>query len=158
METILLPRVLPEEELPEPEETDPEQTAQLTEGLTVLSVDELNQKMKDKETFVLSVYLPGCSACAKFAPVVKEASDTGKAEFFAISLSEEGIEKTFLKENVKYTPAVAVIREGELAAVLDAGSDEDIPRFESSDALLEWIGTYIELNEECETACTAFPQ
>ena len=145
-------------ELPEPVETDPDQTAQMTEGLTVLSAEELQQKMDAKETFALSVYLPGCSACAKFAPVVKEASDTGRADFYAISLSEAGIEKTFLKEKVKYTPAVAVIREGEPIAVLDAGKDEDIPRFENADALLEWIGTYIDLKEECETACTAFPQ
>ncbi len=102
------------------------------------SGEEVKQMMADKQTFALSLYLPGCSSCIGFAPVAKEYGDAGLIEFYSMNFNEAA-KVEGLAENISYTPAVILVSDGEVTAVLRPDSDDDLPYFRSTSALSEWF-------------------
>ena len=134
-------------------------------GLTVLSGEELNELSEKKETFAVSVFLPGCSSCISFAPVVKEVADSNQIPFYAVSWNDAKEAGNEIG-TIQYTPSLAVIRDGKMTAYLDASSDDDLQCYKTAEALSEWMQKYVDIEtvkgtaenemEECEDACTAF--
>ncbi len=151
-------------------EAEPENTAEQPEEhnslVKEIDAEGLNELVKNKETFFLSLYVPGCSACASFAPVAEEVAASGQIPFYQMSLIDSGADGTILEDKVNYTPSAALFKDGELQDILDPNSDEDIRYYKTALDLSEWIGTYIEFEpvsgtaendtENCGNACSAF--
>ena len=136
----------------------------LVNDLELINADQLAQMIDRKETFAVSVYLPGCSSCAAFAPVVKEVAASGQVPVYIMSLDDAKENGTVIGEAISYTPSVAVFKDGQLAGWLDASSDADLPHYKNAQSLSEWMGQYIEIDpvtgeadsqiEDCEDACS----
>ena len=140
--------------------------AALTVGLKNLDADTFAEAIKNKETFGVVVYLPGCSSCKSFAPVAIEVAESGQMPIYGLNYQKLKEADAELAELVNYTPAFLLYQEGELIARLDAGRNEDISGFKDAKGLSEWIGSYMEFKtvegtaesevEDCGDACTAF--
>ena len=138
----------------------------ITSGINTLSFDELTNKINTEETFAVMVYLPGCTSCASFAPVVKEVADSDQIPVYAVNYEEIRDTDSELAELVKYTPAFLLFEKGKVVGNLDAGRSDDTESFKNAKSLSEWIGNYIDFKtvegtaegtiEECGQSCTAF--
>ena len=141
----------------------------LVNGLELINAEQLNQKIAQQETFAVSVYLPGCSSCAAFAPVVKEVADSGQIPVYTMSLADAKENNTVIGEKVSYTPSIVLFKEGEVQAFLDASADADLPYYKNAENLSGWMGQYIQIDpvkgeaetqmdEDCEDACSVMPE
>lgn len=132
--------------------------------IVIKSSDELNQMEKDKKTFALYVYLPGCASCASFYPIVKEFAETQQIDIYAVDLTVLFHEENSVSKRVTYTPSMFIYEDGEVLAYLDPQSDEDLPIYHSLEALTSWFSEYVDIeifrsdsyNEisDCENACS----
>ena len=161
-----LHRITPDD-APQPSaEPDTGEASEIPERVPVIDVADLKDKIASGETFFLSLFLPGCSACASFAPVVAELADSGQVPFYAMSLADTDLSGTPLDGKALYTPAAALFKDGTLAAMLDPTSDDDTEYFKTAEQLSEWVGTYLPFEpvagtakndaDTCGEACTAF--
>lgn len=124
------------------------------------SINTLNNMIDNKETFLLLVYLSGCTSCAAFKPIVEELAATKQVDIYSISLNE--VKDKY--PDIKFTPAFLIYKDGELVSYLDANKDEDTKYYENLYNLSTYVSKYldIEVNSsdttnsetECENACS----
>ncbi|MBQ1468166.1 MAG: hypothetical protein IIZ27_06800 [Solobacterium sp.] len=130
-------------EVPETTGTD----TPIISDIPVITAEELNQKVSQGDQFALFIYLPGCVSCRDFSPVISEYEKAGLVDIYAFSLEGVKAGDTILKDEIKYTPAVVIIDQGEIVARLLPDKDEDIPYYKNTENLSEWfhdkIGTEI---------------
>ena len=126
----------------------------------IRNIDTLNKMIEDKETFLLLIYLNGCTSCAAFKPIVEELAATKQVDIYSISLDE--VKDKY--EDIKYTPAFLIYKEGEFVSYLDANKDEDTMYYENLYNLSTYVSKYLDIevnssdttNDEtnCENACS----
>lgn len=86
------------------------------EHLIEISFDELNKKVKNKETFILLISQTDCSHCLAYKPVLKRV--LAKYDIYAYELALDKLEKEEKTElnniaNVSGTPNTVFIFDGE---------------------------------------------
>lgn len=84
-------------------------------SLKKITYDELNQKMKNKETFVLYIGSKDCSHCAEFKPTLETVIKKYKLEVYYIDMSlvsEEQYNAVKEKTGLNGTPTVLVVEKG----------------------------------------------
>ncbi|MEE3424826.1 MAG: thioredoxin family protein [Erysipelotrichaceae bacterium] len=127
-------------------QTEEEETPVVSD-IPVITAEELNAKVSQGDQFALFIYLPGCVSCREFSQVVSEYEKSGPVDIYAFSLEGVKAEDTILNDEIKYTPAVVIIDQGEIVARLLPDKDEDIPYYKNTEKLSEWfhdkIGTEI---------------
>lgn len=112
--------------------------AELVDGLTRLkSQDELNNAVASGEDVVTYVYLPGCSSCAEFAPIVGELARSGKVTTYAIAYGD--LSDISLRKLIGHAPGVIVFSGGKPVASLSADKDEDMVAYRSLKDLTTWL-------------------
>ncbi len=104
---------------------------------------ELNKLEKNSESFLVMVYTTGCFSCMDFEKVLTEFTNEYKLNILRINIKE--IEKTQLKDKIKYTPSLAIYKEGKVYKYLDADSDKDTKYYKNTKNLKEWLDKYIEI-------------
>ncbi len=85
-----------------------------------LPTAELNQKLDNKESFVLYINQTTCSACAEFNPVLKEVKKNYQVEYYDWVVDTDKSEKADIEALVKRlnlpeslaTPTLVIIKEG----------------------------------------------
>lgn len=112
--------------------------------ITDIDKKELKLLEKEKESFAVFVYLPGCSSCAEFKTVLTEFVEEKNIEFYSISIID--VEGTGV-EKVGYAPSLVLYNEGKVVDLLDSASDEDLPYFKTVSSLTEWLDEYIYLEK-----------
>ena len=112
--------------------------------ITDIDKKELKLLEKEKESFAVFVYLPGCSSCAEFKTVLTEFVEEKNIEFYSISIID--VEGTGV-EKVEYAPSLVLYNEGKVVDLLDSASDEDLPHFKTVSSLTEWLEEYIYLEK-----------
>jgi thiol-disulfide isomerase/thioredoxin len=125
---------------------------------------ELNKLIDEGSRFVLYVYLPGCTSCASFKPVIEAVAESGQADFRQVSYTDLKDVETPVTSIVEYTPSVFVFEGGEVKAYLDPVSDEDLPYYKTAEAFSEWLSQYIDIdvvtsdavneNTDCDDSCS----
>ena len=115
-------------------------------------------------SFLLYVYLPGCSSCMSFKPIVKEFKQNNDLEIYAVDLSKIFKESNSVSDRVSYTPSFFIYENGEVKAFLDPQSDDDIKYYETLEGFSSWVNSYIDVNvlssetvnevSDCESACS----
>ncbi len=108
-----------------------------------IDLDGLNKLIDDKETFIMYIYLPGCSSCAEFKVVLDEFQKDNKLTFYSTEIANA--QKTELNDKIKFAPSFVIYKEGKLVAYLDAQSDKDKDYYKSVDKFKEWLTKYINL-------------
>ncbi len=120
----------------------------------------LEKLEKDRETFAVYVYLPGCSSCASFYPFVKQFVTKNDIRMYSADLSDFFRSKNSISDRVSYTPSMFIYVDGEVVAYLDPGSDDDLPYYQSLEGLTEWFTSHLDVEligndrYECESACS----
>ena len=115
-------------------------------GLVELNnLDEFINLEKNKESFGIYIYTPGCISCNNFKPILEEFLDLNNIQLYSISFSKLRDKNNTLKKNIEYAPSVALFYEGELMKYLDATNEHHIPYYESTSGFTSWIETYIDI-------------
>lgn len=128
--------------------------------------DELQKLMDEKKTFGVLLYLPGCSGCAAFRPIVEEYAETGMVDIYSANLAAFMEGDNTISENISYAPSMIIYKDGETAAYLDPEKNEDIAYYKNLEGLSSWFGQYLgtdtvtsdTVNDaaECEEGCEVF--
>ena len=111
--------------------------------LIEIDKEELEQLEKDKKSFVVFVYLPGCTSCAAFSEVLEEFQSKNNITIYKIQIKDA--KETSIGKKVKYAPSFIVYKEGKIVAYLDATKDKDKPYYESNEKFTEWFIKYVNL-------------
>ena len=87
-----------------------------TNYIQMLSIDELKEKIDNKDSFILVITQDSCSHCKAFVPTLNKIAKEYNLTFYDVSttkLNEE--EKTYLKNvaNTSGTPTTVFIQDGE---------------------------------------------
>ena len=112
--------------------------------ITDIDKKELKLLEKEKQSFAVFVYLPGCASCAEFKKVLNEFVEEKNIEVYSISITD--VEGTGV-EKVEYAPSLVLYNEGKVVDLLDSASDEDLPYFKEVTSLTEWLEEYIYLEK-----------
>ena len=100
---------------------------------------------KEKESFGIYIYIPGCVSCAKFKPIVEEFINTYNITLYSISYAKLKLSKNDLTDNIKYAPSVALVSNGKLVTYLDTDKDEHISYYENINDFTIWFKSYVEI-------------
>ncbi|MDO4197562.1 MAG: thioredoxin family protein [Erysipelotrichaceae bacterium] len=132
--------------------------------IPITSNEELNKVISENEQVLIHVYLPGCSSCAKFLPIVQEFQKLNGCDIYSVSLRDIWYEDNPIKDKVQYTPSLFCFKNGEVIAYLDPTSDADLDYYKSVVKLSEWASAFMEVKavtddvttdiENCETGCS----
>lgn len=80
------------------------------------NLDEIKEKVKNKETFILYIGSKNCSHCAEFKPKLEDVANEYKLTMYYVDISKlDNNEENELKKIANYsgTPTTAFIDEGE---------------------------------------------
>ena len=125
--------------------------------IAVNSTEELKKMQEDKNTFALYIYLPACSSCASFFPVLKEYVDANDIKMYAVNLRDIYKESNSVSDRIQSSPSVFLYKDGEVIAYLDPASDDDLPYYKELEKLSEWFENNIDIElikNDCDTACS----
>ena len=91
-------------------------------NVKVIKIDELKEKINNKESFILVITQDGCSHCHAYLPTINKVGKEYNITFYDISqtgLSQDNA--TFLKNvaNTSGTPTTVFIEEGEEKSTLN---------------------------------------
>ena len=108
-----------------------------------IDLETLNKLIDDKKTFVVFVYLPGCSSCAAFSEVLEEFQKDNT--LFIYSTQIEYAKQTEIGDKITYAPSLVVFKEGKVYGYLRSEKDEDLPYYETAAKFKEWLTKYVNL-------------
>ncbi len=106
-----------------------------------INADYIND-LKDK-TYIVFIYNNYCNFEVPCEDIFREVIKENNLVFYTLSYEE--MQKTYLKKDILYAPAVAIIKKGEIISYLDANSDDDYDKYQDKNAFLAWIKNYIYL-------------
>jgi len=115
--------------------------------IEIENVEELNNLVLDKKSFCVFLYLPGCTSCAAFKPVLEEYISNNDLTFYSISMKTIEDKTDPISKKVEYAPSLIIFKEGKIIAYLDAKSDDHIEYYKSVDGLSKWMSNYIKIKE-----------
>ena len=113
--------------------------------ITDITLEEINDLETNEKSFMVFVYLPGCTSCAQFRTVLNEYIETHKLEFYTISINDLNDSK--IKDHVQFAPSLVLFNKGKIVDALDATSNEDKSALTSVDGLNKWLEEYIYLTK-----------
>ena len=113
--------------------------------ITDITLEEINDLEMNEKSFMVFVYLPGCTSCAQFRSVLNEYIETHKLEFYTISINDLNDSK--IKDHVQFAPSLVLFNKGKIVDALDATSNEDKSALTSVDGLNKWLEEYIYLTK-----------
>jgi thioredoxin-like negative regulator of GroEL len=113
--------------------------------ITDITLEEINDLEMNEKSFMVFVYLPGCTSCAQFRTVLNEYIETHKLEFYTISINDLNDSK--IKDHVQFAPSLVLFNKGKIVDALDATSNEDKSALTSVDGLNKWLEEYIYLTK-----------
>ena len=101
-------------------------------------IDKLSNK-----TYLLYIHYDYCIFTVPTDTVIQKVMD--KYNVSVLKLHFDKFAKTYLHDEVKYAPSVLIIKNGKILDYLDAESDEDLPIYQDSNKMAEWISEYVSL-------------
>lgn len=117
-----------------------ERTGELTE----MTVEEYEELVKEKKSFIMFVDQGGCYTAATMKEWLGDYTKEAGIRVLRMSFSE--MKKTALyPEVVKHYPSVVIFREGQAVAALRADADEDAEMYNNEEAFRGWIEERVEV-------------
>lgn len=128
-------------------------------------ISELDALIDTETTFVLYAYLPGCTSCASFTPIIDDFASTHQTSVCQISYELIRDTENEVAELVKYTPTVIVFRDGQIVDMLSPTKDEDLDHYKTLESFSSWLSESLPVdvvtsetvneNVGCEAGCEA---
>ena len=113
-------------------------------NLITLDEEKLKEKQENKETFIVYIHVPGlCTSEIPFDPLVNKFIKQNEITIYSLPYSI--LKNTNLNEYIKYSPSLAIIKDGKLLRFLDANSDKDFEYYSSLEGLNKWVKSYVKL-------------
>lgn len=127
------------------------------------TVDDYNKLIADKQTFLVFTYLPGCTSCASFKPIVEEFIDANDVTVYSLNYQLVKDTGNEIERSIKYTPSVFIYKDGMLQDYLNMQSEDDKNIYTTTENFSTWVNDYIDVNiiktnttnnlDECGDAC-----
>jgi len=109
-----------------------------------ISGEEYNALIKEKESFIVFVHLPGvCLFNLPFAPIVEEYVSTTNITIYSLNFKD--IDNTNLEEKIQYSPSVVLIKKGKINNYLDPNKESDLKYYKDITDFDNWINSYIKI-------------
>jgi len=109
-----------------------------------ISGEEYNALIKEKESFIVFVHLPGvCLFNLPFAPIVEEYVSTANITIYSLNFKD--IDNTNLEEKIQYSPSVVLIKKGKINKYLDPNKESDLKYYKDINDFDNWINSYIKI-------------
>ena len=134
---------LNEEETPEEEKKE-----ERAESLTIPRIentDGLDEIIYSGNEFLLYIYLPGCTGCAAFTPVLEEFASYRDMDVYEMSFLDIKDTDHTLAKIVDYTPSVFLYRDKGIVAYLDPSRDEDAVFYKNLESFTTWLHRYTDV-------------
>ena len=113
--------------------------------IEIENLDTLNKLEEDKESFVVFVYMPNCSTCASFKPIVEEFINMNELTFYSISTDLIFDNDNSIMKKIEYAPSILIYKKGKVKAYLDANADKDVDKYEKLECFSDWFMKYVEI-------------
>lgn len=115
--------------------------------LMVEDYEYIKNLEKNKKSFAIFVYLPGCLSSLNFEKILDEYLQKNKIKIYSISFSNiKGVKNTITK-TIEYAPSVLIFKEGKLAGYLNTTNDQQKQYFKSVQAFNQWFTSYVDIPE-----------
>ena len=108
-----------------------------------ISIDELNNLIDTKKSFVVFVYQPMCITSSAFENILNEFLEENNIRIFKIAFNN--IKNTNIGKHIKYYPSFIIYNEGKIIDYLEADKDKDIPYYTSNEEFKKWFTKYVKL-------------
>lgn len=99
-----------------------------------IRLEEVVEKIQNKENFYLYVGRPTCHYCAKFSPIVEEAITHTQMTVYYLNTDNEVLAEAqnfAAKEEIQTVPHLAYYRDGQRQSYLEKGSQANLEEIES---------------------------
>ena len=106
---------------------------------------ELEKLEEDEKSFVVFVYLPGCSSCAEFSEILDSFMTTNNITVYSIEIKYA--KETSIGKKIKYAPSFIIYKNGKIVSYLDASKDEDKPYYQDVDKFTSWFTKYVNIKK-----------
>ncbi len=103
--------------------------------------DELENLLKNKESFVIFTYNNYCSLPISCESVFKSFMEENNISFIYITYEE--FKNTSLHDTVSFAPSVIIIKNGNIVSYLDAENNDDLEKYQDLSVFSDWINKYI---------------
>lgn len=109
----------------------------------LISYNPLKTRFDNKENFVFFMYGATCSGCHKFTPILQEYLKEAKIKMYAIEVNTLSQANNELVRTLGATPAVAIVKNGELYEFIEGYGKDDAQYFQSKDGFKSWFEKYV---------------
>lgn len=99
-----------------------------------IRLEEVVEKIQNKENFYLYVGRPTCHYCAKFSPILEEAINNTQVTVYYLNTDNEVLAEAqnfVAKEEIQTVPHLAYYRDGQRQSYLEKGSQANLEEIES---------------------------
>ncbi|MGT2811123.1 thioredoxin family protein [Streptococcus minor] len=99
-----------------------------------IRLEEVVEKIQNKENFYLYVGRPTCHYCAKFSPILEEAITHTQVTVYYLNTDNEVLTEAqnfVAKEEIQTVPHLAYYRDGQRQSYLEKGSQANLEEIES---------------------------
>lgn len=99
-----------------------------------IRLEEVVEKIQNKENFYLYVGRPTCHYCAKFSPILEEAITHTQVTVYYLNTDNEVLAEAqnfVAKEEIQTVPHLAYYRNGQRQSYLEKGSQANLEEIES---------------------------
>ncbi len=110
-----------------------------------IDVKELDNLITKKESFSLLIYQPLCITSTSFEEIVDNFQKENSIMFYKIPFSS--IKEIDYLTSIKHYPSFIIFKKGNVAAYLDAESDEHIESYKSVEGFKKWFTKYVKLRK-----------
>ena len=108
-----------------------------------LSIEEYEELIESKKTFVVFVDQGGCTTADRLREYVREWAMSSGVKVYRMMF--DNIKQTSLHDFVKYYPSMVVVSKGKVVAWLRADADEDAAAYNGHDDFKGWIEKFLKL-------------
>lgn len=115
------------------EKMSPKTQQELT-SYKAIRLEEVVEKIQNKENFYLYVGRPTCHYCAKFSPILEEAITHTQVTVYYLNTDNEVLAEAqnfVAKEEIQTVPHLAYYRDGQRQSYLEKGSQANLEEIES---------------------------
>lgn len=107
------------------------------------SYEKIRERIDSKSNFVFYMYGATCSGCHKFTPILTEYVEEVGINMYAIEVNDLLEANKSLAQTLEGTPAVAIMKDGELYTYISGYADDQADYFTSKENLKNWFETYV---------------
>ncbi len=109
--------------------------------LVDITVDDVDAKVADRQSFALFVSQPGCRTADDLREIVKTFATSHQLTIYEVDYS--GLRESGLVPGLKFYPSFVIFRQGKPVDFLEADSREDANAYTELDSFSTWFTDHV---------------